>query len=105
MTTSTDAIVAQGINLGECAVPWEEDGKYEGVRMRVPLELLRAGIKMRALVPEAKRDKINEKLKEKGIEGDVFDMSEDQIDDLIRSLCELEIEAGEGDGGVRIFLE
>jgi len=84
-----------------------EDGKYEGVRIRVPLDLLRAGIKMRALIPEAKRDKINEKLKERGIEGDVFDMSDGQIDDLIRSLCELEIEAGDGDGdgGLRIYLE
>ena len=82
-----------------------EDGKDEGLRMRVPLDLLRAGIKMRALIPKAKRDRINEKLKEKGIEGDVFDMSNDQIDDLIRSMCELEIEAGDGEGGLRIFLE
>ena len=82
-----------------------EDGKDEGLRMRVPLDLLRAGIKMRALIPKAKRDRINEKLKEKGIEGDVFDMSNDQIDDLIRSMCELKIEAGDGEGGLRIFLE
>ena len=52
-----------------------KDGKDEGFRLRVPLDLLRAGIKMRALIPETKRDKINEKLREKGIEGDVFEMS------------------------------
>ncbi len=82
-----------------------KDGKDEGFRMRVPLDLLRAGIKMRALIPETKRVKINEKLREKGIEGDIFEMSDDQIDTLIRSLGELEMEAGDGDGSFRLYLE
>ena len=88
----------EGIGTGK-------DGKEEGLRMRVPLDLLRAGIKMRALMPKAKRDKINEKLREKGIEGDVFEMSNDQIDNLIRSLGELEFEAGDSEGSFRIYLE
>ncbi len=82
-----------------------KNGKDEGFRMRVPLDLLRAGIKMRTLIPETKRDKINEKLKEKGIEGDIFEMSDEQIDTLIRSLGELEMEAGDGDGSFRLYLE
>ncbi|MEM7024448.1 MAG: hypothetical protein AAF637_17995 [Pseudomonadota bacterium] len=82
-----------------------KDGKDEGFRMRVPLELLRAGIKMRALIPESKRAKINEKLREKGIEGDIFEMSDDQIDTLIRSLGELEMEGGDSDGSFRLYLE
>ena len=82
-----------------------KDGKEEGFRMRVPLDLLRAGVKMRALIPETKRDRINEKLREKGIEGDVFEMSEDEIDALIRSLGELEIEGGDGEGVFRLYLE
>jgi hypothetical protein len=83
----------------------DKDGNDEGFRMRVPLELIRAGIKMRALIPKTKRDKINEKLREKGIEGDVFEMSSDQIDTLIRSLGELELAAGDSDGSFRLYLE
>ncbi len=83
----------------------DKDGNDEGFRMRVPLDLLRAGIKMRALIPETKRNKINVKLREKGIEGDIFEMSDDQIDTLIRSLGELELEAGDGDGSFRIYVE
>ena len=82
-----------------------KDGKDEGFRMRVPLDLIRAGIMMRALIPETKRDRINEKLREKGIEGDIFEMSDDQIDTLIHSLGELEMEGGDGDGGFRLYLE
>ena len=82
-----------------------KDGKDEGFRLRVPLDLLRAGIKMRALIPETKREKIIEKLREKGIKVDFFEMSEDEIDALIRSLGELEMEAGDGDGSFRLYLE
>jgi hypothetical protein len=32
-------------------------------------------------------------------------MSDDQIDTLIRSLGELEIEAGDGEGSFRLYLE
>ncbi len=83
----------------------DEAGKDEGFRMRVPLDLLRAGIKMRALIPRKKREKINEKLKEKGIEGDIFEMSDDQINTLIRSLSEIEMEAADNSGSFRIYLE
>jgi hypothetical protein len=83
----------------------DEDGKDEGFRMQVPLDLLRAGIKMRALIPKKKREKINEKLKEKGIEGDIFEMSDDQVNTLISSLCEIEMEAADSTGSLRIYLE
>ena len=83
----------------------DEDGKDESFRMRVPLDLIRAGIKMAALIPATKRDKINEKLRKKGIEGDVFEMSDDQIETLIRTLGELEIEGVDGDDGFRLYLE
>jgi len=82
-----------------------KDGKDEGFRIRVPLALLRAGIKMRALIPENKRAKISEKLREKGIEGDIFEMPDDQIDTLIRNFTELEMEASDGEGSFRVFLE
>ena len=82
-----------------------KDGKDEGFRMRIPLDLLRAGIKMRALIPEARPDKINERLREKGIEDDIFEMSDEQLDSLIHTLGELELEAGDSNGSVRLYLE
>jgi hypothetical protein len=71
----------------------------------VPLDLIRAGLKLRALIPETKRDKINDKLRKKGIEGDVFEMSDDKIESLIRTLGELEIEGVDGEDGFRLYLE
>lgn len=82
-----------------------KDGKDEGFRMRIPLDLLRAGIKIRALIPEARRDRINERLREKGIEDDIFEMSDAQLDSLIHTLGELELEAADSNGSVRLYLE
>ncbi len=82
-----------------------KEGKDESFRMRVPLDLIRAGLKLRALIPETKRDKINERLRNKGIEGDVFEMSDDEIESLIRTLSDLEIEGVDGEDGFRLYLE
>jgi len=80
-------------------------GKEEGLLMRVPLGLIRAGTKMRALILRKERGKINQKLKKKGIVGDIFEMSDNQIDDLIRNLGELEIKARYNKGSFRIYSE
>lgn len=80
------------------------DGE-EGFRMRIPLGLLRAGAGMRGMVPDEARRKISEKLREKGIEEDLFAVPEERIDDFILALADLEFEAGDKDGGIRIYLE
>jgi hypothetical protein len=81
------------------------DGKDEGFNLSVPLELVRAGFKLRSLIPKSKRDKINEKLRAKGVEADIFEISDKQIDVLISSLSEVKMEAGDSEGNLRIYLE
>jgi len=71
--------------------------KEDSVRVRVPLGLIRAGMKMRGLVPERARGRINDRLREKGIDVDLFEMSEGDFDGFIRVLSEIEIEADDGD--------
>ncbi|MDH3229280.1 MAG: hypothetical protein OEN55_05775 [Alphaproteobacteria bacterium] len=80
-------------------------GAEEGFRLRIPLGLLRAGISMRGFVPEEAREQISEKLREKGIEADLFQLPEDRIDEFILALADLEFEAGDKEGGLRIYLE
>lgn len=73
--------------------------------MRIPLSLLRAGMRMRALVPEEARERIAAALREKGVDADMFELPEDRIDDFIRALADLEFEAGDTRGGPCIYLE
>ena len=80
------------------------EGPREAFRIKVPLSLLRAGIKLKALVPEEARNQALDNLRAQGIEIDPFELSEDQFDDLVQSLSEFEMEAGDETGGFRIFL-
>jgi len=81
-------------------------GTGESVRVRIPLGLIRAGLKMRGLVPEAARGRINASLREKGLDLDLFEMSEGDIDRFVRVLGEVELEADGGNGDkVSIRLE
>ncbi len=80
------------------------DGSKGVFRMKMPLSLLRAGIKMKAPIPEEARESALSKLKAKGIEIDPFELSEDQVDDFLRALSELEMVAGGGGGEFRMYV-
>ena len=49
----------------------EHDDDAELVNIRVPMSLIRSGIKLTSLIPDEARAKVNEALREKGID---FDM-------------------------------
>ncbi len=85
-----------------------EDGAPDGeekVRIKVPLLLLRAGIKMGSLLSERARGKITAELRAKGIDTDPFDLPPENLEELVGALDELEIEAGDKGEKVRIFVE
>lgn len=85
-----------------------EDGAPDGqekVRIKVPLILLRAGIKMGSLLSERARSKITAELRAKGIDADPFDLPPENLGELVQALEELEIEAGDKGEKVRIFVE
>jgi len=80
-------------------------GAEEGVRLRIPVSLLRSGIGLLGFIPEEAREQISAKLRERGIEEDIFEVPEDRVDAFIRILAELQFEAGDQQGSLRIYLE
>ncbi len=78
--------------------------KKEKVNIRVPLKLIRAGIKWASFIPKDAKAKVNEKLKEKGIEMDFTKMTKDDLEELIENLNDLTIDV-EGEEKIRIFCE
>jgi hypothetical protein len=84
-----------------CVVVNEKDEK---VNVRVPLALIRAGMKFSALMPEEACSKINKKLLEKGIELDLLKLKPENIEELIAAFGDLTVDVGEeGEEKVRIF--
>jgi hypothetical protein len=76
------------------------------VNVRVPMSLVRAGVKLTSLIPPEALDKANQALHEKGIDFDVRTIKPDDIEDLIEALGDMEIDI-EGNKGekFKVFVE
>jgi hypothetical protein len=76
------------------------------VNVRVPMSLIRAGIKLTALIPPDALDKANKALKEKGINFDVRSIKTEDIEELIDALgdMQVDVETAKGDC-VKVFVE
>jgi hypothetical protein len=74
------------------------------VNIRVPMKLIRAGLKFAALIPQTAQDKVNLALKEKGVNVDLTKISPQDLEDIVASLDDMTVEV-EGKDKVRIFCE
>jgi class 3 adenylate cyclase len=83
----------------------DEDGKQGRVNIRIPLNLLRAGVKLTGVLPEHAREKINAALREKGLEFDIASLEGEKLEELLGSLSDMDIEVVEKDKTVRIYIE
>jgi hypothetical protein len=81
-------------------------GKMGRVNVRVPMSLVRAGIKLTALIPPDALDKANSALREKGINFDVRNIKPRDLEELIEALGDMQIDI-EGEHGekVKVFVE
>jgi len=74
------------------------------VNVRVPMSLIRAGMKLTSLIPPQASDKMNEAMREKGIDFDLRNMKPEDLEDLINALSDLEVDV-DGKTKVRVFAE
>ena len=83
------------------------------VNIRVPMNLLRAGVRLAGLIPPQAREHVNEALRQKGIPFDINQIKPDNLEDLVDQLNELTIDVdvnnkggyGEEKVKVRVFCE
>jgi hypothetical protein len=81
-----------------------EEGS-EKVDVRVPLQLIRAGIKLGSLIPKDLQGKIDDSLHEKGMQFNLADMKPETVEELIDSLSEFSVNVDDGGDHVRVFCE
>ena len=77
----------------------------ERVNIRVPLKLVKTGIKLGSLLPDSARGRVNEALGEKGIKIDVGKLDGEAVDELLSALTSLSIDVDDEKEKVRIFCE
>lgn len=74
------------------------------VNIRVPLKIIRAGIKLKSLIPQEAQEKIDEKLVEKGVDFKLEDLSDDNIHEFLEALAEFEVNVEDRKGeNVKIY--
>ncbi len=83
------------------------DGKPNGekVNIRVPLQLIRAGVKLGSIIPDGAHRRVDHALREKGIGIDLKNLKSGDLESLIESLSDMSIDVDSEDEKVRIFCE
>jgi SHOCT-like domain len=76
----------------------------EKVNIRVPVALIRAGMKFSSLIPEDASREVDRALSEKGIKLNLKNIKEEDLDELLNALSDLEVEIDNG-GKVQIHPE
>lgn len=76
----------------------------DNVDIRVPLALVRSGLKLTSLIPDDVMGQINDSMSEHGISLDLANLKQEDIEELVKSLRDMEInvDAQNGDN-VRIY--
>jgi hypothetical protein len=101
-TTPQDALMETLDNLPKYLFVKVDAVDGDKVNIRVPLKLVKAGIKLQALLPQDAQDKINAKLSEKGI--NLEDFKDENFKDILDALAELELNVDDKKGDkVRIY--
>ena len=81
------------------------EGKPNKVNVRIPIELIRAGMRLAALVPQVAYEPVNRALKENGVNLDISKLRPEDFEDLVAHLQELHVDVDDGTDKVRVFCE
>jgi hypothetical protein len=75
------------------------------VNVRVPVSLIRAGMKLTALIPPQTADDINKGLKDKGFGFDIRNLKDEYIEQLIDALRDTEIDVDTIEAAIKVYAE
>lgn len=78
--------------------------KGDNVNVKIPLSLVRAGLKLTSLIPPQAADQINKTMAEKGMSFDLSSLKPEDLEDVIQSLREMEVNVDATNGDtVRVY--
>jgi hypothetical protein len=84
---------------------YPKDAEHGRVNIRIPIGLIRAGMKLKALIPPQVADDVNRAIKEKGFNFDIREIKDEYLEDLIAALGDTEINVDSQEAEVRIHAE
>ena len=75
------------------------------VNIRIPMALIRAGVKLASLIPSNVTTRVNEKLQQKGVGIDLGNWKGEDLEQFVDAIAELEVDVQDGKQKVRVFVE
>ena len=75
------------------------------INIRVPLQLLRAGVRLATLIPPQALTKVNAELSKSGVPIDLTQLKPQDIEELIDQLDEVTVDVDDPDAKVQVFCE
>ena len=75
------------------------------VNVRVPMQLLRAGVRLTGVIPASAREEVNNALRKEGIAFDINNVTPQNLEELLEQLRELTVDVDNENTKVRVFCE
>jgi hypothetical protein len=75
------------------------------VNVRVPMQLLRAGVRLTGVIPASARAEVNNALRKEGIAFDINNVTPQNLEELVEQLRELTVDVDNENTKVRVFCE
>jgi hypothetical protein len=75
------------------------------INIRIPLQFLRAGVRLASLVPPQALIKLNEKLSESEVPIDLTELKPQQLEELIDQLEDVTVDVDDSGSKVQVFCE
>ena len=82
-----------------------EDGEQAHVNVRIPIQLMRAGVKLASIIPPKALDQVNDELQRSGMPVDLTKLKPEDLDELIDHLGEMTVEVENNEAKVHVFCE
>jgi hypothetical protein len=82
-----------------------DNGEPSRINARVPLQLLRAGVRLAALIPPQALARANAELSRSGFPLDLTQLKPEQLDALVEQLDEVTFELDDPGASIRVFCE
>jgi hypothetical protein len=89
-------------------VSWADNAGGDGpgrINLRIPLGLLRAGVRLTSLIPPQALTRVNTGLNKSGIPLDLTELKPQQLEELIDQLDDVTVDVDDPDAKVQVFCE
>jgi D-serine deaminase-like pyridoxal phosphate-dependent protein len=94
--------------VGDSEIAQKMGGSKGGptqVNIRVPMQLLRAGVRLASLIPPQAQVHVNDALREKGLTVDLSQLKPENLEELIDGLSDMTVDVVDKNAKVAVFCE